>query len=141
MKKQSNPAKKEFNFKRKSLPGFTLMEIVVSLIILAAVFGGITATFIGVKRYVSRASRRLTAVNLGRQVLNSLYTRVRADTWNTGLLSVNVSPKNCSVADVQVPNTTAAMDGFAYGPNTYTVSQIAGREYREVTVTITYPTN
>ena len=119
------------------------MEIVVGLIILATVFGGLTATFVGVKRYVARASRRLTAVNLGRQVLNALYTYVRADTWDTGVLAVTGADVNCTEGNVQVPNVTAAIDGFAYGPNTYIVKQVGTgtdtRQYREATVTITYP--
>lgn len=132
--------------KRKA---FTLMEIIVSLIILASVFGGLTATFLGVKRYVARASRRLVAVNLGRQVLNALNVYVRADTWvpNTGPLQSSAAPgvtHNCVVGEVQVPDSIT-IDNFTYGdaahPNNYVVRDVAGRQYREVTVTIWYPTN
>lgn len=136
---------------QRTTRGFTLMEIVVSLIILATVFGGITATFVGVKRYVSRATRRLTAVNLSKQALNALYVQPRADTWNTGAL-VPGTYSFTAGAVTQVPNSIT-IDGFTYGagvagvdgawpdPNSYTVTTIAGRQYRVVTVNVWYPTN
>ncbi|MDD4182691.1 MAG: prepilin-type N-terminal cleavage/methylation domain-containing protein [Candidatus Omnitrophica bacterium] len=139
---------------QRTTKGFTLMEVVVSLIILATVFGGLTATFVGVKRYVSRASRRLTVVNLGKEALNALYIHVRADTWNNA--GAALAPGRYSFAAgaiTQVPNSIA-IDGFTYGdaaaaviddvwpdPNNYTVRTIAGRDYREVTVHVWYPTN
>lgn len=136
---------------QRTIQGFTLMEIVVSLIILATVFGGITATFVGVKRYVSRATRRLTAVNLGKQALNALYVQPRADTWNTGAL-IPGTYSFAAGAVTQVPNSvtidnftygagTAGVDGVWPDPNSYTVRTIAGRQYREVTVNVWYPTN
>ncbi|MFA5008449.1 MAG: prepilin-type N-terminal cleavage/methylation domain-containing protein [Candidatus Omnitrophota bacterium] len=130
--------------KKRFLSGFTLMEVVVSLIILAAVFGGLTATFVGVKRYVSRASRRLVAVNLGKQVLNSLYRHVRADTWDTGALTLGTHTS--TAADTQVPDSIT-LENFTYGvagganSNNYVVTAVAGRQYREVTVNIRYPVN
>ncbi len=109
----------------------------MGLIILALIFGGIIATFVGVKRYISRATRRVVSTNLDRQVLNSLYQDVRADTWDTGGLSTGVH---------NVANAT--IDNFGYGtviPNTYTVQNVTigaiNKEYRQVTVNITYPTN
>jgi len=129
------------------------MEIVVSLIILATVFGGLTATFVGVKRYVSRANRRLTAVNLGKQALNSLYVQVRADTWNTGVLVPNANPYVFGAGAVTEVPGSITIDDYTYGaaggaadhvwpdPNSYTVRAVPGSEYREVTVDLWYPTN
>lgn len=129
---------------------FTLMEIVVSLIILATVFGGLTATFVGVKRYVGRASRRLTAVNLGKEALNALYIRVRADSWNAGALAPGTY-SFAAGAVTQVPNSVvienytygdagAGIDGVWPDPNSYTVRTIGTRQYREVTARVWYPT-
>jgi type II secretory pathway pseudopilin PulG len=149
--KIQTPLEKRKSFRNKPLAGFTLMEIVVSLIILATVFGGLTATFVGVKRYVSRASRRLTAVNLGRQALNALYVQTRADTWNTGALTAGTR-SFAAGAVTQVPNSIA-IDNFTYGsaaaavdglwpdPNSYVVRAIGTRQYREVTVSVWYPVN
>jgi|GEM_PF-1849771 len=136
----------------KTVKGFTLMEIVVSLIILATVFGGLTATFVGVKRYVSRANRRLTAVNLGKQALNSLYVQVRADWWNTGVLVPSANRQVFNAGVTQVPSSIT-IDDYTYGaalgaadgiwpdPNSYRVRAVPGSEYREVTVELWYPTN
>ncbi len=130
--------------------GFTLMEIVVSLIILATVLGGLTATFVGVKRYVARASRRLTAVNLGRQALNALYIQPGADTWNTGVLragtysfaagGITQVPDSITIDSFTYGSPTAAVDDVWPDPNSYTVAAVAGREYRQVTASVWYPT-
>lgn len=135
--------------KKKS---FTLMEIVVGLIILATVFGGLTATFVGVKRYVARATRRLTAANLGRQVVNALASQVRADTWNAAGSSLAVGSHKCDAAagpvvtQVHDAETVSvfvygAADGNASNPNNYVVSNVAGRQYRQVDVNVQYPVN
>ena len=79
--------KKTKNTPTGFLSGFTLMEVVVGTLIISLVFGGLIATFLGVKRYVSRATRRVVTTNLDRQTLNSLYKDVRADTWDAGALS------------------------------------------------------
>lgn len=127
-KTKTNPVR------NKTLTGFTLMEVIVGLIIISLIFGGIVATFVGVKRYVSRATRRVVSTNLDRQFLNSLYRDVRADTWDAGALS----PGTHNAANVVI-------DNFAYGtagtPNSYDVQAVAGRDYRQVTVTVSYPTN
>ncbi|MDD4955721.1 MAG: type II secretion system protein [Candidatus Omnitrophica bacterium] len=132
----------------KTVKGFTLMEIVVSLIILATVFGGLTASFIGVKRYVARANRRLVATNLSKQALNALYVQVRGDTWNTGPLSTGggASRTYNFGANTQVPTATV-IDNFSYGDNAHqnsytvrTVNTNPPRQYREVTTTVWYPT-
>ena len=151
VKNIKTPLEKRKFFRTKPLPGFTLMEIVVSLIILAAVFGGLTATFVGVKRYVSRASRRLTAVNLGRQALNALYIHGRADTWDTGALipatrsfaagGITQVPDSIIIDNFTYGNAVAAVDGLWPDPNNYIVRAVGGRQYREVAVTIWYPTN
>jgi prepilin-type N-terminal cleavage/methylation domain-containing protein len=134
----------------RSRRGFTLMEIVVSLIILATVLGGLMATFVGVKRYVARASRRLTAINLGRQALNALYIQPRADTWNTGVLRVGTYsfaaggvtqvPNSITIDSFTYGSPAAAADGVWPDPNSYAVSAVAGREYRQVTASVWYPT-
>jgi len=140
--RKQNPVRSKF------LTGFTLMEVVVGLIIVSVAFGGLIATFVGVKRYVSRATIRVVSTNLDRQILNSLYKDVRADTWDTGALR---SSTGAGVAhnstDVGL-NTTVTIDNYNYGganPNSYVVQNVTSgvnnMDYRQVTVTVSYPTN
>ncbi|MFA5272228.1 MAG: type II secretion system protein [Candidatus Omnitrophota bacterium] len=137
-------ALKEKNTPTAMLSGFTLMEVIVGLIIMSIVFGGLIATFVGVKRYVSRATRRVVSTSLDRQVLNSLYREVRADTWDTGALSSSVAgvTHNSAAAGLGSPLN---IDGFVYGaggnPNVYIVENVTNRDYRRVRVTVSYPTN
>ena len=116
---------------------FSLMEVVVGTIIIAAFFGGLTAIFVSVRRYVLHANSRLVATNLGRQQLNNLYGEVRQDTWDTGNLS-NGHAGNTNAADI---------DGRQYNGN-FTVNNMTyigsggvtvNGQYRQVTVQINYP--
>lgn len=106
------------------------MEVIVGAVIIAMVFGGLTAVFVNVRRYVLHANRRLVATNLGRESLNSLYRDVRADTWNAGNLRVGVLPH---------PVNDAIIDNSNYIGNVYTVTAGPGNsQYRQVTVSINY---
>jgi hypothetical protein len=123
------------------------MEVTVSLIILAAVFGGLTATFVGVKRYVSRAYRRVVATNLGRQLLNNLYSNVNARTWNDPFATdrpLSPGTHNSEDGDATIPSNGVVVGNFTYGSagsrNTYTVTAPAGMQYRQVQEAMGYPT-
>ena len=123
--------------RNKFLTGFTLMEVVVGLIIFSIAFGGLIAAFVGVRRYVSRATKRVTTTNLDRRILNSLHKDVRADTWDNGTLSTGGTYNVSSVF----------IDNFEYGTvnSNYTVKNVTDgnitRDYRQVDVTISYPVN
>ena len=105
----------------------SLVEILVASFILASVFAGLLASFIAVRKYVTRANSRLVGVNMARGVLGSLYPYVRADTWD----SAGLNDGNTTA----IPATT--VDGGNYAGN-YTVSNVSGHTYREVTINITY---
>lgn len=60
----------------------TLVEIIVSAMLLASALAGIVATFVSTRRMVGRGTERVTAANLAREKLNGLYAAVRADEWN-----------------------------------------------------------
>jgi type II secretory pathway pseudopilin PulG len=113
----------------KGKKSLTLIEIVVGAVILALVFGGLVASFVAVRRYVNRADTRLAASNLGRGVLDSLYSHVHAN-WDTiGDLTLG--------AHANALDTT--IDGRQY-TGSYTSAAVTGAEYRQVTVGIIYPT-
>ena len=126
------PMDKEGFCKRKV---FGLTEVVVGLFILATIFGGLLASFVGVRRYINHASRRIDAINIARAYLNSWVGDVRADTWNLGSnpLSLGVD-KSLNPAPPAPYNSSATKYSVKTGS-----SPTAGSYYREVQITIAYP--
>jgi len=66
----------------KNKKGFTLIEIVVAAVVLAAAISGLWASYIASKRYVVGAKARLMALHNAQYVLERLRQDVRADTWD-----------------------------------------------------------
>ncbi|MFH1504268.1 MAG: type II secretion system protein [Candidatus Omnitrophota bacterium] len=115
----------------------SLVEVIVSALILSIVFAGLLTSFVCARTYVKRANKRLVAVNLIRGQLNRLNQEVRQDTWDdsvNGQLCDAASPYN-------LPNYV--IDGITYpgGNNNYTVNPVVGRDCRQVNVEIFYPDN
>jgi prepilin-type N-terminal cleavage/methylation domain-containing protein len=78
--------------------GLTLMEIIVSVVILALVVTGLINIFIAGRRHILHTRLRMTATELGRYFLDPLQMQVRQDTWND--LANCLGTGNC-------PNQTA----------------------------------
>ena len=118
--------------------GFTLVEVIVSAVILAATVACLLCVFSTESGVVDRTGRRMQAMVFARQTLEELKNAVGADTWpNSGLLgTVGVG-------------ITATLPGSELkskfsGTRTYTVTNIDADgvggyeddEYKQVTVTI-----
>jgi type II secretory pathway pseudopilin PulG len=129
---------------RKSV---TLMEVLVSAVILASVTAGLFATFVAVRRYINRANRRIIATNLARSVLEDLYKNVRADTWNSSVNALYAPSTGAWQSSDDLSSVfgspSLTIDNNLYGgtDSYYQVRQIAGRSYREVQVFVEYPQN
>ncbi|MBU2103345.1 MAG: type II secretion system GspH family protein [Candidatus Omnitrophica bacterium] len=110
---------------------FTLVEVIVSAVILALTFGGLLAAFSGARAYVARAERRLVAANAARAWLNGLYVQVRQDTWDlpANLLQTTTSPGN--LTDPFNRNYTQTYERNA--------TLEAGREYRSIDMHTGFP--
>jgi len=61
--------------------GFTLMEILVSALILALVMTGMANIFLASRRHLMRTRSKIQAAELGRLFLAPLQMGVRQDTW------------------------------------------------------------
>jgi type II secretory pathway pseudopilin PulG len=107
--------------------GITFVEIIVSAIILATAIAGIMATFIATRRMVTKGTERVTAVNLIREKLDSLYQDVRADYWEYG--GGELDPGDTNVNE--------SLAGVAYD-GSYSVAEVTGRDYRSVTMTLNF---
>lgn len=64
--------------------GLSLVEIIVSLLILAAVVAGVIGSFVSSQRLISSSYRRLQAANYARQALEELRLNVNAQDWADG---------------------------------------------------------
>ncbi|RLJ09806.1 MAG: hypothetical protein DRP15_02350 [Candidatus Aenigmatarchaeota archaeon] len=108
---------------KKSL---TLLEILVSALLVATALAGILASFVSVRKAVLRGNKRLAAFNIARGILEGLYKEVREDTWNTGRLS----DSHTESGNISLPpeNITYNWD--------YVVNSRRGHDYRRVIVRV-----
>mgnify|MGYP001064109083 CR=1 FL=1 len=101
--------------------GISLVELIISLFILATIFSAILSGFIYSHRYLQRAYSRLNAANIIRRELNNLYLEVRYDTWDSGRLKIG--------------NTNLTLGNFE---GDMTVREDENRDYREVNLNVFY---
>ena len=90
-----------------SLAGFTLVEVLVSLVIISITATGIFASFIAAQYYVKRSKRRVIAFNFARQQFERLKPSVREDTW--------ANPPQCD-PDLNGVALTSALNCASYSP-------------------------
>jgi prepilin-type N-terminal cleavage/methylation domain-containing protein len=81
---------------KKMKKGFSLLEIIISLVILGLTLLGIFSVFIAGRRYTERSKRKLVSLNIARQVVEKIKEDVRQDTWNTGSNKLSVGTQNVS---------------------------------------------
>ncbi len=65
----------------KKKNGFTLVEIMVSLIILAILASGLFSVFVSARNLVARSKRRMWASEIARREIEYRKSLVRADNW------------------------------------------------------------
>lgn len=89
--------------------GFTLIEILVSAVILALVMTGLANIFIAGKRHILHSRSRMTSGELARFFLDPIQMQVRQDQWATNCLGTG-NPVNC-------PSQIQTIDGTTYTAN------------------------
>lgn len=60
----------------------TLVELLVSVVILALIIAGLANIFVTSRRYVAWNRSRLQATEFNKQILENFTVQVRQDTWN-----------------------------------------------------------
>lgn len=108
--------------------GFTLIEVIISALILSMTVGGILFVFSTEKGVVSHSGRRDEAMNFARQTLEELRNEVREDTWDTGNLRIHQTPWNSLSGDFGTKFSGQRKYEVTAGP--------ALDAYRAVTVTV-----
>lgn len=89
----------------------SLLEILVSVVILALLILGMINLFVSGKRYILHSRWRMSGGEIGKFFLNPLQMDVRQDTWGNNCLSGNITrcPANQTI------------EGRTYAP-TYTIT-------------------
>jgi prepilin-type N-terminal cleavage/methylation domain-containing protein len=101
--------------------GFTLFEILVSLLLISLAALGMINLFVLGKKYVAHSQARMSGGEIGKFFLEPLRMQVRQDTWGTGVGANCLSSdgtSNCGFNDQTVNN-------IAYAP-LYARDAVAG---------------
>ncbi len=108
---------------------FILTEVLIGAFLLATTFAVVLAIFVSARGYVLHSQKRIIAANLLRSLYNELYYKIRADNWSdtSGDFSLGVH----NLGSVTIEN-------ISYNQS-YTVSRVSGREYKQISITVTYP--
>lgn len=113
-----------------SLTGFSLTEVIVSLVLVAVTLVGLANLFIAGKRHTLHARSRITGVELGKAFLDPLQMDVRQDTWGLAANCLtNPSVGACPPAQ--------AFDSITYTP-TYISDNVPGTSLLRVKLTVSW---
>lgn len=121
---------------KKNNSGFTLVEIVVSLMIILAAVSGIFAGFVATQKYISRSKRRAAVINYIRQQLDNLKPSIRKDTWDKTSNALYAPPgeSRTYTAKTSFPNLkNSSSDALVYTVSA--ASDTAATAYRVVSIT------
>lgn len=88
---QAAPAHKMKMHKR----GFSLLEIIVSLVLIILVLTGMAHLFVAGKRLILHGHSRLAGGELGKVFLDPLQMQVRQDTWDAATNDLSTGTRYC----------------------------------------------
>jgi Tfp pilus assembly protein PilV len=106
--------------------GFTLIEVIVSSVLLMLVFVGLIHLLVSGKRYTDVGRYRMTVTELGKVFLEPLQMDVNQSNWTSSCLGSNTS---CPGAQ--------AIDNMTY-TLAYKIDNVAGTTLRRVNATISW---
>ena len=109
----------------------TLLEIIVSIIILSVTMIGMTNLFMSAKRYIMHSRARMGGGELGKLFLDPLQMEVRQDTWDTNANNLRIRHND--------QGQSQTINGITYVP-IYDVTD-AGLGMRRAVVTINWKEN
>lgn len=109
--------------KKKAL---TLLEILVSITLLAIIMAGLINVFVSSKRYLLHTRWRMGSGELGRYFLDPLQIQVNEAGWSSSCLG---NGTGCPTAAVNL--------GISFTP-AYNITNVSGTDLRKVKVTINW---
>lgn len=111
--------------------GFTILELLISAMLLALIVAGLISIFVTGKRYTMHSTSRIQAAELGKLFADPLHMQVRQDQWAANCLGTG---NNCSAEFWTIPPVVYRAD-FTW---TSVVNGIPGNTLRKVTTRITW---
>lgn len=105
-----------FEFFGMHKKGFTLIEILISALLLALLMVGMGNIFISSKKLIQHSRSRMTSGELGKAFLDPLNMQVRQDTWAANCLGTANCPDQTVTldrpytADYTVTNNNPALN-------------------------------
>lgn len=124
----------------KKNSGFTLVEVVVSLLIILAAVSGIFASFVASQKYVKRAKGRTNVSNAARQQLEQLNPFVRSNIWTQETYNGTANKLYAPVGSTRA-YTAGSIPKLKDSLLTYSVASsadTAATSYRVVTLTASW---
>lgn len=116
--------------------GFSLLEVVVSMLIFSIVIAGNTSLMVTANKIIANSRHRLQAVNRAQAVLERLRFFVSAEPNNPSGLNTTTNLLSQSPAQIGM-GQTPGMSGVSFESWSYDVSP-AGSNLKEVTVNLNW---
>jgi len=69
--------------------GVTLLEIIISVIILALIMTGLVGVLVAGKGFIQHSRYRMGGGEIGKRFIDPIHAHVRQDTWSTNPLGTN----------------------------------------------------
>ncbi|MDP2928215.1 MAG: prepilin-type N-terminal cleavage/methylation domain-containing protein, partial [Candidatus Omnitrophota bacterium] len=115
--------------------GFTLVEVVVSMVVFGLVIVGLSSVFVSGGKLIMHNRERMTSAQLGKFFLDPLQADVRQDTWNSGSLKVSDTPVSLTTQKINNRDFSATYK-VADGITAPIDPALTGTDLRRVTATI-----
>ncbi|MFH1457899.1 MAG: prepilin-type N-terminal cleavage/methylation domain-containing protein [Candidatus Omnitrophota bacterium] len=109
--------------------GFTLIEILVSTVLISLVLVGLGNLFLGGKKWMQHRRYQITAGQIAKVFLDPLQMDVRQDQWGS----------NCLSSGIGCPGTQN-VDGITYTP-VYNISAVGNLRRVQLTISWSEPTS
>ena len=116
----------------KKRNGFTLLEIMVAMIVLAILAAGFFNTMVSSRYLVARSKRRFLATEIARQEIENKRQFVRVDTWYWNNASNPLNPNGSWPPWVAAANNS----GILYESRFMVQNMTAPIECRKITVQV-----
>jgi prepilin-type N-terminal cleavage/methylation domain-containing protein len=118
----------------KVIRAFTLMECLVSMVLISLVLVGLGSVFLGGKKWMGHRRYQVTAAQIAKVFLDPLQMDVRQDNWGTATNCLSSIGENCSSYGSHAP-----IDGITYSAG-YVISSppVDGGNLRRVQLTVSW---
>ncbi len=108
--------------------GFTLVEIIVSMVVFALIVIGLSSVFISASKLIVHNRERMTSAQLGKFFLDPLQADVRYDTWDQSSNELRVGSRSGAGQTINNRNFSEA----------HVVSIVSGTDLRRAVSTISW---